>query len=87
MQHVEFTQGVGKSLVSGGEQALVNVHGSKFVKKLKWFILAVAKAKKVSDIIEKRQKEEELLNREYDIVLSADAMQEGVVIDANIETA
>jgi hypothetical protein len=75
INNTQFTQQVGAEIVKeGGEQTVRQMYGDKFLNKSKWFFTAVAKAKEVSDLINKEIEEEQLVNTDVDMVVN----EEGV---------
>lgn len=85
IQNPDMTQGLGRAyLQPGGPEQITIRYGKKFVRKLEWFFDAIAKAKELSDIINKQMEDEALQDLEYDIVFpaptSGQTVVEGVVV-------
>jgi hypothetical protein len=75
INNTQFTQAVGAEIVKpDGEKTVRQMYGDKFLKKAKWFFTAVAKAKEVSDIINKEIDEEQFVTIDADMTVN----EEGV---------
>lgn len=82
IRNQEFTQTVAKALLDGKDNELHQRFGSKFVKKAKWFFAAVAKAKEVSEAINKELEAEQLASGEdvqYSVVFDPKNAKGGIV--------
>lgn len=73
IQNSEFTQSVGAELLKpGGVKTVYEMYGEKFLKKAKWFFDAVAKAKALSDSINKEIDEQQLVDTDVDLVIPSE---------------
>jgi hypothetical protein len=79
IENVPFTQAVAEMILKpNGEETITKLYGTKFLKKAKWFFVAVDNAKKASELINKEIEDEQLVSTNIDLAIGTDTT--GIVV-------